>query len=186
MSYNYNWFGKFRRFILRDLPNFFKNLYKFRKALWNHHWWDYSGTLQFLEIGIDDMQKNIDKKGNEVVYNKIKKVEKMKRVVEILRNMRENRYFDIVEKEMNYDPFFRIEPKFVPTKDNPNLFELVDYNTEEEKELNDKYYSRVNELEEQEWNELWEILKGQDYKKFDKDKEWSDQIDGSGMRSWWD
>jgi hypothetical protein len=186
MSYKYTWFDRTRRFIFREIPNFFINIYKFRKALWNHHWWDYSGTLQFIEISTEHMAKNLKEKGNEVELPRFKKVDKMNRAVEILKNIRESRYFDIVEKEMDYDPFYKINPKFVPIEGNPNLFELVDYNTEEEKELNGKYYNRVNELEEQEWRELWNILRGQDYKKFDKDKDWDEQFDGSGMRGWWD
>jgi hypothetical protein len=185
MSYKYTWFDRTRRLIFREIPNFFINIYKFREALWRHHWWDYSGTLHFIEIGVNDIAKNLEKKGSEVEHSRMKKVDKMKRLVEILRNQREDRYFDIVEKEMNYEPF-RNEPKLVPTIENPNLFELVDYSSEEEKEMNRKYYTRVNELEAWEWNELWEILKGQEYSEFDKEKDWDDQFDGSGMRGWWD
>ena len=55
-----------------------------------------------------------------------------------------------------------------------------------EKEFNNKYFSRVRELEELEWKELWEIVKGQDYEKFDAKEDWESQFDGSGMRGWWD
>ena len=91
----------------------------------------------------------------------------------------------ILSKILNYN-ISGDKIAITPTKENPNLFELVDYSTKEEKEMNRKYYNRVNELEEQEWNEFWEILKGQDYKKFDKDKDWDDQFDGSGIQGWWD
>jgi hypothetical protein len=185
MSYKYTWFDRTIRFICREIPNFFINIYKFRKALWNHHWWDYSGTLQFIEIATEDISKNIKEKGIEVEYSRFKKVEKMNRVVEILKNIREDRYFDIVEKEMDYNPFHE-SPKFVPIEDKPNFFKLVDYSTEEEKELNQKYYDRINELEEQEWNELWEILKGQNPSVYENEGKWDDIFDGSGMRGWWD
>jgi hypothetical protein len=185
MSYSYTWFDRTRRFIFRELPNFFINIYKFRKALWRHHWWDYSGTLHFIEIGVNDIAKNLNKKGLEVESSRLKKVEKMLRLVEILKNIRESRYFDIVEKEMNYEPLFN-NMKFVPIAENPELFELINYSSDEEKEMNSKYYDRVNELEALEWSELWEILKGQEYSKFDKDKDWDDQFDGSGIQGWWD
>ena len=185
MPYNFTWYDRARRLLLRDFPNFLRNIYRFRKALWRHHWWDYSGTLHFLEIGVEDIAKNLEKKGIEVENSRMKKVDKMKRLVEILRNKREDRYFDIVEKEMNYEPLFN-NRKFVPLEENPDLFELVDYSSEEEKEMNRKYYNRVNELEEQEWNEFWEILKGQEYKNFDKEKDWDEQFDGSGIQGWWD
>lgn len=100
MSYNYTWYGRLYSYLFRDLPNFFKNIWRFRKALWNHHWWDSYGTLHFIEIGVEDMSKNLETKGIEVEHSRLKKVNKMNRVVEILKNIRESRYFDIVETEM--------------------------------------------------------------------------------------
>jgi hypothetical protein len=29
-------------------------------------------------------------------------------------------------------------------------------------------------------------MQGQDYDKFKKAKDWNEQFDGSGLRSWWD
>ena len=90
------------------------------------------------------------------------------------------------------------------TTDNPfgekneKLYRLVDKETDEEREHNSKVFDRTRELEEQEWNELWQILKGQDieeYKEFEKtlteeQKKETDQyykwFDGSGLRGWWD
>jgi hypothetical protein len=63
---------------------------------------------------------------------------------------------------------------------------MVDLGTEEEQEFKDKYFERIRELEESEWNELWDILKGQDYETFDKEKKFDEQLDGSGLRGWWD
>lgn len=63
---------------------------------------------------------------------------------------------------------------------------MVDYNNEEQKQFNRKFFKRVTELEEEEWVELWTIIKGQDYSTFDKEKEFDDQFDGSGIRGWWD
>jgi hypothetical protein len=117
MSYIYNWYDRVHSYLFRDLPNFFKNIWKFRKALWGHKWWDYYGTLFFIEIGVEDISKNLKTKGNEVEHSRFKKFEKMKRVVEILKNMREYRYHDIVEVEMGrkYDTK---NIKFVPFEGN--------------------------------------------------------------------
>jgi len=185
MSYSYTWYGRLYSYLFRDLPNFFKNIWKFRKALWNHHWWDYSGTLQFIEITTEDIAKNLKEKGNEVEHSRNKKVEKMNRVVEILKNIRDYRYYNIVETEMGrkYDTK---NIKFVPFEGNSEYYEMVDYNDKEQKEFNRNFFKRVNELEEQEWVELWEIMKGQDYNKFDNEKDFDDQFDGSGLRGWWD
>ena len=185
MSYKHTWLNDIHIFLFKDIPNFFKNLWKFRKALWNHHWWDYSGTLHFIEIAISDISKNVKEKGIEVEHSRMKKVDKMNRVVEIIKNIRECRYFDIVEVEMGRK-YNSKRFEFVPCEDKADYYELIDYDTDEEKEFNNKYFSRVTELEEQEWAELWEILKGQDYTKFDKNKDWDDQFNGSGLRGWWD
>ena len=67
-----------------------------------------------------------------------------------------------------------------------NNIEMVDKDSQEEQEFKDKYFDRVRELEESEWKELWDILKGPDYSKFDKNKDWESQYDGSGLKSWWD
>ena len=47
-------------------------------------------------------------------------------------------------------------------------------------------FDRAREIERQEWDELFTILKGQDYTKFDKDVDWDEQFDGSGIKGWWD
>ena len=182
---HYSIYYRVKDFLIIDFPRFIKNIWKFRKALWNHRWYDYSGTLQFLEIGIGDISSTLKQKGIEVEYSRNKKVIKMERVVEILTNIREYRYFDIVEGEMGRK-YNGHKIEFVPLEENPDLFELVDYDTDEQREFNTQYYARVTELENQEWIELWEILKGQDYDKFDKTQDWDNQFDGSGMRGWWD
>ena len=78
---------------------------------------------------------------------------------------------------------------------NEKLYKLVDYDTDEEREHNRKVYDRTHELEEQEWNELFEILKGQNYKEYydtlsEEEKKnpnnHSEWFDGSGLRGWWD
>jgi hypothetical protein len=185
MGYSYTRFDRFKAFLFRDLPNFFRNIYKFRKALWNHQWWDYSGTLDFIQIGIDDMSKNIRLKGVEVEHSKMKKIAKMKRVVEIIRNLREDRYFDIVEKEMGRG----LAPSnfgFIPSEDHPGYFEMIDNNSEEEQDFKHRYFDRMREIEEEEWIELWDIMKGQDSSVYFKGGNWDDIFDGSGMRGWWD
>jgi hypothetical protein len=41
-------------------------------------------------------------------------------------------------------------------------------------------------MEELFWNELWDILKGnQKYEEFDSQKDWDEQFNGTNMRGWW-
>jgi len=170
-------------FFRYNLPRFCKNVWKFRKALYNHYWFDHHGILMFMEIGLTDMANNIEKHGIEVDSSRLKKVTKMRRVVQLIKNYNES-YIEMAEKELG--ELVMHDWEFKPTDDNPDLFELVDKETPEEKKHNRKVFARAREIGEQEWNELWEILKGQDYTKFDKDKDFDKQFDGSGLRSWWD
>lgn len=182
MSYKSTYLSRIRGFLFRDLPNFFRNIYKFRKALWDHRWWDYGGVLYFMEIGIEDISKGIEHKGIEVDDSRIKKVYKMNRVVEILRNIREYRYHDIVESKLGRSYIKGID--FAESKD--GLYDIISKKSNEQKILNEEFIIMASELEESEWVELFDILKGQDYKKFDKEKGFDSQFDGSGIRGWWD
>ena len=178
------WWYKTYEFFRYDLPRFFKNIWRFRKALWNHYWYDHHGTLMFLEIGLSHISDNTEKYGIEVDKSRLKKVEKMRRVVQLIKNYNEDLYIEMAEKELG--EIIMKKPEFKPTEQNPDFFELVDNETPEEKEHNLKVYSRATELEESEWNELCEILKGQDYNKFNKETDFDQQFDGSGLRGWWD
>lgn len=178
------WLYKTYSFFRYDLPRFFKNIWKFRKALYNHYWFDHHGTLMFMEIGLTDISNNIEKYGIEVDSSKFKKIEKMHRAIQLIKNYNEDSYIEMAEKELG--ELVMHDWEFKPTDDNPDLFELVDKDTPEEKEHNRKVFDRAREIGEQEWSELWDIIKGQDYSKFDKNKDFDNQFDGSGLRGWWD
>ena len=178
------WLYKVYSFLRYDLPRFFKNIWKFRKALYNHYWFDHHGTLMFMEIGLTDIANNIEKRGIEVDSSRLKKVEKMRRAIQLIKNYNEDLYIEMAEKELG--ELVMHDWEFKPTDDNPDLFELVDKDTPEEKEHNRKIFARAKKIEEEEWVELWDILKGQDYRKFDMEKDFDNQFDGSGLRGWWD
>ena len=167
-----------------DLPRFFKNVWRFRSALWNHYWWDHHGSLEFLQISLTHMSDNIEKHGSEVAESRLKKVEKMRRAVQLIKNYREDLYLDMAEKELG--EMFYNEIEFEECPDRPGYSQLVDNDTPEEKEHNMKVYKRAREIEKQEWNELFQILKGQDYSKFNKKTDWNEQFDGTGLKGWWD
>lgn len=167
-----------------DLPRFFKNVWRFRKALYNHYWFDHHGTLMFLETGLTNMADTIEKYGIEIDSSRLKKVEKMRRAVQLIKNYNEDLYIEMAEAELGEIKFRGF--KFTPLEDNKDLFEWVDDLVDEEKDHNNKVYARATEISGQEWKELWTILDGQDYSKFDKDKDFDDQFDGSGLRGWWD
>jgi hypothetical protein len=178
------WLYKVYSFFRYDLLRFFKNIWKFRKALYNHYWFDHHGTLMFMEIGLTDIANNIEKHGIEVDSSRLKKVEKMRRAIQLIKNYNEDLYIEMAEKELG--ELVMHDWEFKATDDNPDLFELVDKDTPEEKEHNRKVFARAKEIGEQEWKELFSILEGQNYTKFDDNKDFDNQFDGSGLRGWWD
>jgi hypothetical protein len=171
-------------FFRHDIPRFVKNIWRFRKALYHHYWFDHHGVFMFMEIGLTHMADEMEMKGLEVPESRMKKVEKMRRAVQLIRNYNESNHIEQAEAQLGE---LIMHPwEFKPSETRPGSFELVDKDTPEEKEHNNKVFKLSREIEEKEWNELFDILKGQDYSKFVKDKEFDTQFDGTGIRGWWD
>ena len=162
---------KFYKLFRYDLPHFFKNIWLFRKVLWRHRWWDYSFTLEVLKTSLEIMSPNLEKYGIEENVSRIKKVQKINRVIEILNSVRSDDYFERAEKIVG-KPEMR-DWKFEAQPDS-NWVTLVDDETPEEKEQWRRYFDCAQKLEEDEWKELWKILKG------------TGKDDGTGIRGWWD
>lgn len=183
-----------------DIWHFLANIWRFRKELWNHDWWDYHFTLQMLYRSISIMEKGMHNT-LEVRETRDKKIKKMQRLLYLLDNKINDRYIDIAEKELGSElilhewEFKKIDK--IDSNGEP-LYELIDKDTPEEKETNKKIFDSAREIEEEQWNEIWDILKGQDYnqnlnivqiKTLDQDikeKNYDDWFDGTGLRSWWD
>lgn len=170
---------------MRKFFRFIKNIWAFRKTLWNFRWWDYHFTLEMMKTSLVIMSDNLETKGIEVDVSRLKKVAKMRRAIEIMNNLQGIQHIEMAEKELGE---LFIEPfEFKPSESHPGSYELVERNTPEEKEHNSKVYARANEIEEQEWNELWNIFKGQDNTKYSPyNQDWDDWFDGSNMKTWWD
>ena len=171
---------------IKDTLNFFKNVWRFRKPLTHHTWWDNQTSLEFLQVSLTHMADNIEKYGIEIDGPRLKKVEKMRRASQLIQNYINDLYSEMAESELGELILHDWEFEDVPDK--PGFSRLVDKETPEEKEHNTKVFKRAHEIESQEWNELFEILKGQDVNKFDKDYDWDwdKQFDGSGLKYWWD
>ena len=112
-----------------------------------------------------------------------------------ISNAIQDNYIDLAEatlgKELIMHPF-EFEEIEGETMDNPmgekgeKLYQLVDKDTPEEKEHNRQIFELSHKLAEDEWDELWEIFKGQDTKQFNKEEDWYKQFNGSGLQGWWD
>jgi len=179
------WYWKTWDFLRYDMPRFFKNIWLFRKDLYNYRW--YSGqhyVLPFMKTALIDMATKIDERGLEVEHSKSKKVDKMVRAAYLMECFIKDDFIELAEKELG--ELILHSWDFEPVPDKPGYSQLVDKDTPEEKEHNKKVFTRAREIEEQMWDELWTIIKGQDYTKFDKNIDWDKQFDGSGLRGWWD
>jgi hypothetical protein len=178
-----------------DIPLFFKNIWRFRKELYQHQWWDYHFTLQMMYRSLSIMVVKLEMDGIEIDSHRLKKINAIKRALVILKSKIDNDYIERAELkygEINTRPF-----QFEPIE-NSTSYRMVDDDTPAEKKHRTKVYSYANKLEEDEWKELWKIFEGQDIKQFSKllkskTKEeqrnndvWGEWFDGSGMRGWWD
>jgi len=186
---------KVKDVLIIGIPNFFKNIWRFRKELYQHQWWDYHFTLQMLYRSLSIMVVRLEKDGIEIDSHRLKKVNAIKRALAILKSEIDGDYIE--RAELKYGEISTRPFQFEPIE-NSNLFRMIDNDTPAEKKHNTKVYKYARKLEEQEWVELWKIFKGQDIKQYSKllkskTKEeqrdsdiWGEWFDGSDMRSWWD
>ena len=177
------------------IPNFFKNIWRFRKELYQHQWWDYTFTLQMLYRSLSIMVDKLEKDGIEVDSHRLKKVAKIRRAIQIIKSKIDGDYIGRAEFELGEIPSRPMEFEKIEGSD---TYRMVDNIILAESKHITKVYKLANKIEEQEWKELWKIFEGQDIKQFSKllktkTKEeqrnndiWNEWFDGSDMRGWWD
>jgi len=166
-----------------DFPRFIKNIWSFRKGLWQFRSYDPHGIYVMNNIGLTNIADHIEKYGYEVDESRLKKIEKMRRAAQIYKNFMEGDFVEQAEAELGeliIHPF-----EFEPSPEHPDCFIIKDIENDVEKEHNRAVFERSREIEESQWNELFDILRGQDSSKFDKDIEFYKQFDGTGLRGWW-
>ena len=162
-------------FIKRGLPNFFKNIWRFRKELYNHQWWDYHFTLEILCRSLTILEKGISERGIEVDETRNLKAVKMRRALELLNHKLDDDYVERAEIELGELPH---KPFNLEELENGN-YRLSLNETPAEKKHFRKVFKRAHKMEYDEWKELWEIFKGKNFKS-------NEDFDGSDMRTWWD
>jgi hypothetical protein len=163
--------------IRYDIPLFFKNVWRFRKELYNHQWWDYRFHLEMMYRSLSIMEKGMREKGIEVTETRDVKVQKMRRALELLKHKLDDDYIQRAEVELgelNRNPI-----EFEPIEGKEGLYRLVDNDTPAEKKHARNVYKRARVIEETEWKELWDIYKGKKFTTWEK-------YDGSDLRGWWD
>lgn len=179
-------------FIRRGIPTFFGNIWKFRKELYNHQWYDYRYTLEMLHRSLVVMEKQLSVNGIEVRESRDKKVAKIRRAIQLLDNRLNDNYIQQAEKELGE---LKLKP-FDFEKTDEGTYKLIDNDTKEEREHNSKVFKLAQTIDDREWRELWNIFKGQsilDYKKHlkalpknEQSTAWDSWYNGSDMRGWWD
>jgi hypothetical protein len=95
-----------------------------------------------------------------------------------MKTIEKDDFIELAEKELGEIKHRDFEFEDVP--ETPGYVRLVDNETDEEKEHNRKVFKRSHEIEEDYWDEMVKIIRGQKDLKDYKDS------DGSGMRGWWD
>jgi len=170
---------RIKEVLTRGIPTFFKNIWKFRKELYSHDWWDYTFTLEMLYRSLVIMEEGMSKKGMEVAETRDVKVKQIRRAIELLKHKLDSDYIERVEAELgpvNYTNF--LDEKNWKKLEGGN-YELIDNDTPEEKKHGRKVFKQAHKLEEKEWKELWTIIKGNKFTTWEK-------FDGTDLRNWWD
>ena len=170
---------RIKEVLTRGIPTFFKNIWKFRKELYSHDWWDYTFTLEMLYRSLVIMEEGMSKKGMEVAETRDVKVKQIRRAIELLKHKLDDDYLERVEAELgpvNYTNF--LDEKNWKKLEGGN-YELIDNDTPEEKKHGRKVFKQAHKLEEKEWKELWTIIKGNKFTTWEK-------FDGTDLRNWWD
>ena len=162
--------------IRYDIPLFFKNVWRFRKELYNHQWWDYRFHLEMMYRSLSIMEKGMSEKGIEVAETRNVKLIKMRRALELLKHKLDDDYIQRAELELGELTHKSIE--FEPIE-GTDSYRLVDTDTPAEKKHARKVYKRARVIEDVEWKELWDIFKGKKFTTWEK-------YDGSDLRGWWD
>ena len=183
LSMHQTWWYKIYEVFRYKLPMFFENLWYFRKEIWKFRSWDYTFNLALLRRSLEKTVNTLEFYGNEIEDSRMKKVNKIKRVIELINNIENGDFIGRAEKELG-------ELK------NSDWFDRED--TTEEREHNRKVFDLSHKLEEDDWKELCSIIQGQDHnqyreiydkltpeEKLDQDH-WNKWYDGSGLKNWWD
>lgn len=190
MSKHDTWWYKTYSLFRYDIPRFIRNIWLFRKALWEYRWWDRNYLFMFMTKALDDMARKTESKGYEVDKTRLKKVDKMFRAARILDNIINHRYTEMAEEQLGVE----LKIDWDITEDGQLKFTT----SKKQEKINKQIRTLADKLEEQEWKELWRIFEGQDHKEYIKlakgmnpvermEKDlWTDWFDGTGAKNWWD
>ena len=164
-------------FFRYGIAGFFRNIFYFRNEMYEFQWWDYRFNLTLFRKSLEKTAHTIKEKGMEIDESRLKKVAAMERLIHIMKVIEKDDFIELAEKELGEIKHRDLE--FEPAEQE-GYFKLVDNETTEDKEHNRKVFKRSHEIEEEYWDEMVKIIRGQ------KNLQDYNKHDGSGMRGWWD
>ena len=85
ISRHETWWYKTYETVRFKIPVFLKNIWFFRKNLWEFRGWDYSFNLSLLAKSLEKTS-DVLRNGHEVEITRLKKVEKIQRVIKIIND----------------------------------------------------------------------------------------------------
>jgi hypothetical protein len=148
------WIGSVEYFY-HDMKWSIKNFFTYFKIVSGMRPWDYQYLLKMQKFQLEKLCYVIENYGHEIDEDRLPKIEKMKRAIELLDNRIEDNYADrcgYIADAKKID--------FVPTKDNPKLYEMASKLQPGYEDYDEhKVFDDAGKLQEQEWNELFDLLK---------------------------
>ncbi len=145
---------------------FFKNVWYFRKELYNHIGCNGIYSLNIFNKSLKMISKSLKTDLGDSFVNK-KTIERIDEAIYLIDKLYDDDYVNIVLLEMEED-FKESEAYKEETSFSRSNLILNDVLKNKNSDYYDIFY-RANELNEKDWKRLWTILKSKDY----------------GIRSWW-
>ena len=151
------WFWKFKvKYPWYDFRRGIQNLYTHFSIVWGSGDFDYGYVLRMLKFKLERLEKVLQD-GYEVDKDRLPKVEDIRRCIELLNNKIEDNYAErcgYIHGDSKHE--------FVPIEKDENgeqLYELVVTRFTQTDEEVREIFKKAHELEQKEWEELWETIK---------------------------
>ena len=132
MSRHQTWLYKTYAVFRYKIPMFIENLWFFRKELWEFRSWDYSYNLSLLKRSLEKTCHTLEFYGMEVEYSRMKKVNKIKRAIQIIES--------INAKTINIKKITIIDSCFVKNIVNENIICILCMNNNTIININNENY----------------------------------------------
>lgn len=134
-----------------------KNLKTYFRVVWGSRPWDFNYTsMEMLKVNLEQLLPRIQN-GHEVDESRLVKVENITRCIVLIDRLLKDEYVtELGGLNSSKYPFKfnKIDDKL----DDEELYELMDYRTNEEKEVDSQRITASIKMAENDWVELWTII----------------------------